>query len=109
MKKIVALSLSVIVIGFCVYVLYDATNSTYLFVGAGVDIPAIDRASYESESQDEILTRYIAMAHYANSLKFNGELTVLQIFRWLSIVVGLLVVVTLTLSIILWHHSNKRL
>lgn len=109
MKKVVALSLSIIVIGFCVYVLYNATNSTQLFVEAGVEIPEIDRAIYESESQDEILTRYIAMAHYANSLKFNGELTILQTFRWLSIIVGLLVVVTLALSIILWRGSNKAL
>ena len=107
MKKLVALSLSVIVIGFCVYVMYDATKSTYLFVGAGVEIPELDAASYQNESKEEILTRYIAIANYANSLVYNGEIATLKAFRWLCIVTGLLVLSTIGLSVMLWYHSNK--
>ncbi len=107
MTKAISAIFGAVIIVFCGYILQDATDSTYLFVGAGVEIPKLDRADYANKSQEEVLTRYIAMAHYANSLKYNGEVTVLQLYRWIIVTISALIVVTISLAVIVWRHSSK--
>ncbi len=106
-SKIIAILILFMSVFLAAYLVYASDYVADSYVGALARVEVLNPENYRNENAEDLITRYISMGYYANSIIDHSSEAIYRIYNALLIACVAIILLSAALMIFIFKNANK--